>query len=195
MSWSYTGNTELTVSIDVNRVATITIPTCQLERFSESITFTATDPGLLADSDPATFTVSARPTTLLIVSDIPDQTVAEGSSFATISLDNYVTDIDNFDSEISWTYSGNSELTVSIDVNRIATITIPSIVNWNGSELITFTATDPSLAFQLRCRRLYRYGHQRRACSVSDIPEPDGCPRESVSPPSTLTVTSPTLTT
>ena len=142
MSWSYSGNSELTVSIDVNRIATITIPTAEWNG-SETMTFTATDPGLLADSDPATFTVSAT-NDAPIVSDIPDQTVAEGSSFATISLDNYVTDIDNFDSEISWTYSGNSELTVAIDVNRIATITIPDI-NWNGSELITFTATDPSL--------------------------------------------------
>ena len=142
MTWTYTGNSELTVSIDVNRVATITTPSPTWNG-AETITFTATDPSLLADSDGASFTVSAV-NNAPVVSDIPDQTVAEGSSFATISLDNYVTDVDNLDAEITWTYSGNTELTVSIDASRIATITMPS-TDWNGSELITFTATDPSL--------------------------------------------------
>ena len=74
------------------------------------------------------------------VLDIPDQTIQEGASFTSISLDSYVTDVDNSDSEITWTYSGNSKLSVSI-VNRIATITI-SDINWNGQETIKFKATD-----------------------------------------------------
>nr|NIP43001.1 DUF2341 domain-containing protein [candidate division Zixibacteria bacterium]NIR65137.1 DUF2341 domain-containing protein [candidate division Zixibacteria bacterium]NIS16576.1 DUF2341 domain-containing protein [candidate division Zixibacteria bacterium]NIS48153.1 DUF2341 domain-containing protein [candidate division Zixibacteria bacterium]NIU16269.1 DUF2341 domain-containing protein [candidate division Zixibacteria bacterium] len=68
-----------------------------------------------------------------VVTDIPNQTIDEGLTFATISLDDYVSDIDNLDSEISWTYSDNTELTVSIDVNRVATIGIPS-TDWFGSE-------------------------------------------------------------
>ena len=76
-----------------------------------------------------------------VVSGIPNQTVAEGSSFTTITLDTYVTDPDNADSEMGWTYSGNSQLSVTI-TNRVATITIPNS-NWNGSENIIFTATDP----------------------------------------------------
>src|SRR5690606_11585508 len=98
---------------------------------------------LLSDSDPATFTVTAV-NDAPVVSDISDQSIAEGSAFATINLDDYVTDIDNTDAQITWTYSGNTELTVSIDVNRVATITIPTS-DWNGSETITFTATDPGL--------------------------------------------------
>jgi len=141
ISWSYAGNTELTVSIDVNRIATITIPSPNWNG-SETITFTATDPGQLTASDPATFTVTAV-NNAPVVTDIPDQTVSEGSNFTTITLDNYVSDVDNTDAELTWTYSGNTELTVAIDANRIATITIPD-VNWNGSEQITFTATDPS---------------------------------------------------
>ena len=94
MTWSYAGNTELTVAIDVNRVATITVPSPNWNG-SETITFTASDPSLLSASDPATFTVSEA-NDAPVVSDIPDQTVAEGSIFTTISLDNYVTDIDNF---------------------------------------------------------------------------------------------------
>ena len=74
-----------------------------------------------------------------VVSDIPDQCVLAGESFATINLDDYVQDGDNDDSEISWTTSG--DLTVTIDANRVATITYPA--GWTGSETITFTATDP----------------------------------------------------
>ena len=53
--------------------------------------FKATDPGRLWDDDAAMFTVTAV-NDPPVVSDIPDQTIAEGSSFATITLDNYVSD-------------------------------------------------------------------------------------------------------
>ncbi len=99
--------------------------------------------GSLTDSDPATFTVNAV-NDAPVVTDIPNQSIAEGSSFTTITLDNYVSDVDNADSEISWTYSGNSQLTVSI-ASRVATITLTN-ADWNGSETITFTASDGDLS-------------------------------------------------
>lgn len=77
-----------------------------------------------------------------VVSDIPDQTIYEGQNFTTISLDAYVEDQDNNDDEISWTYSGQSPLTVTI-TNRVATITTPD-ADWNGQVTIRFTATDPT---------------------------------------------------
>jgi enterochelin esterase-like enzyme len=76
-----------------------------------------------------------------LVINIPDQTIEEGSSFASINLDNYVSDSDNLDNEITWSYSGNSALTVSIE-EGIASLT-PAVSDWTGSETITFTATDP----------------------------------------------------
>jgi hypothetical protein len=54
--------------------------------------------------------------------------------------------VDNADSEITWTYSGNAELIASIDSNRVVTIGIPD-ENWNGSETIIFRATDPEGLF------------------------------------------------
>ncbi|MGD9897748.1 MAG: Ig-like domain-containing protein, partial [Calditrichaceae bacterium] len=141
MTWSYSGNTNLSVTI-TSRVATIGIPADW--NGAETITFTATDPGNLFDSDAATFTVTAV-NDAPVVTDIPNQTIAEGASFATISLDDYVSDVDNLDSELTWSTSGETDLTVTIDVNRIATITIP--VDWNGAETITFTATDPGNLF------------------------------------------------
>ena len=83
-----------------------------------------------------------------VVSDIPDQTIAEGATFATVDLDALVDDVDDADASIVWTYAGNTELTVSIDINRVATITIPD-VDWFGQETITFTATDPGALFAL----------------------------------------------
>ncbi len=56
-------------------------------------------------------------------------------------MDDYVTDPDNLDNEITWTYSGNTDLIVTISGTRIATIEIPN-ENWYGSETIIFTATD-----------------------------------------------------
>ncbi len=137
--WTASGNSQLTVTI-TNRVATITTPSSTWNG-SETITFTATDPGFLTDNDPATFTVSTV-NDPPVVGDIPGQTINEGASFATVNLDGYVSDPDHTDEQITWTYSGNTQLTVSINAGRIATITVPNI-NWFGTETITFIATDP----------------------------------------------------
>jgi hypothetical protein len=76
-----------------------------------------------------------------IMNDIPGQTIGQGSNFQTIDLDRYVEDADNADADLTWSYSGNKNLRVTIDGNRIATITSPN-AGWKGYELITFTATD-----------------------------------------------------
>jgi hypothetical protein len=145
ITWSYAGNSQLSVSINpTTRVATITIPHVNWHG-SETITFTATDPGLLSASDPATFTVTSV-NDAPEVSGIPDQTIPEGSTFATFDLDNYVTDADHANSTLVWTYTGNSALTVSINASNVVTITTPN-VNWFGAETITFRATDPLGAF------------------------------------------------
>jgi hypothetical protein len=56
-------------------------------------------------------------------------------------MDDYVSDLDNSDAELIWSYSGNTELTVSIE-NHIATISVPD-ADWDKSETIFFRATDP----------------------------------------------------
>ncbi|MGB7061272.1 MAG: Ig-like domain-containing protein, partial [Candidatus Zixiibacteriota bacterium] len=103
------------------------------------VTFIASD-GSLADSEVVEITVNDV-NQAPVVADIPDQTIPEGSSFATIDLDDYVSDVDHADSEMVWTYSGNSELSVDI-TDRVATISPPD-ADWSGSESITFRATDP----------------------------------------------------
>lgn len=137
INWLASGNSDLNVSI-VNRIATITYDAGWTG--DETITFTAWDTGGLSDSDDAVFTVEEVPNTAPEVSNIPNQYITEGDSFSQINLDDYVTDAETPDALIVWTYTGNSQLTVSI-VNRVATIDFPDS-DWNGLETITFTATD-----------------------------------------------------
>ena len=138
MTWTYSGNIQLSVSI-VNRVATITIPNPDWYG-SETILFRATDPGGLWDDDAGTFSVTGV-NDPPIVTDIANQTIAEGSLFTPIVLDDFVSDSDNADSQMIWTFSGDMQLSVSI-VNRVATITAVNPY-WYGSETILFRATDP----------------------------------------------------
>jgi photosystem II stability/assembly factor-like uncharacterized protein len=78
-----------------------------------------------------------------VVTNIPDQTIVAGKAFTSIKLDDYVSDRDNVDSQIIWTVTGNSKISVTIDVNRIATIKIADTA-WRGNETATFTAKDPA---------------------------------------------------
>ncbi len=86
------------------------------------------------------------PTFPPIVTDIPDQTINEGQTFATISLDDFVSDLDDPDASLIWTASGQSQLLVNISPARVATISAPN-ADWFGSEIITFRATDGDLQF------------------------------------------------
>jgi hypothetical protein len=81
------------------------------------------------------------------VSDIPDQSAAEGSTF-TVSLNNYVYDPQDPDADMTWSYSSTgSNLSVSINpTTHVATVT-PVNPDWNGNETITFKATDPKGAY------------------------------------------------
>ena len=138
MIWTYWGNTALQVQI-ANRIVSITVSNPEWNG-SETIWFKACDPDGLCDSNEAIFTITAVNDTP-VVSDIPDQAILEGENFAPISLDDYVTDPDNPDNQMIWTYSGNNQLEVQIN-NRIATVTTPS-ATWTGSEIIWFKACDP----------------------------------------------------
>ncbi|MBR4215397.1 MAG: tandem-95 repeat protein [Bacteroidales bacterium] len=75
------------------------------------------------------------------VMGIPGESIDEGKKFAPIKLDKYVTDDSDRPEKLKWSVSGNKQLKVSISPERVATIEIPNQY-WNGSEDITFTATD-----------------------------------------------------
>jgi hypothetical protein len=78
-----------------------------------------------------------------VIGDIPSQTITEGMLFSDINLDNFIEDSDTEDEDITWTVSGQKDLTVEIKWNRMVEISIPH-ENWYGSETITFKAEDPT---------------------------------------------------
>ncbi|EOV8094783.1 tandem-95 repeat protein, partial [Vibrio parahaemolyticus] len=104
------------------------------------ITYTVTD-GALTDQATVKVTVNAVNDTPVVESNVADQTLAEDFTPYTIDLNTVFSDVDNVDGELKFSVSGNSNIQVAI-VNGIATIT--PTADWNGSETLTFTATDSS---------------------------------------------------
>uniref|UniRef100_UPI0030D971EF tandem-95 repeat protein n=2 Tax=Vibrio alginolyticus TaxID=663 RepID=UPI0030D971EF len=104
------------------------------------ITYTVTD-GALTDQATVNVTVNAVNDTPVVESSIADQTLAEDFTPYSIDLNTAFSDVDNVDGELTFSVSGNSNVLVSIE-NGIATIS--PTADWNGSEALTFTATDPS---------------------------------------------------
>ncbi|MDF4465466.1 tandem-95 repeat protein [Vibrio parahaemolyticus] len=104
------------------------------------ITYTVTD-GALTDQATVKVTVNAVNDTPVVESNIADQALAEDFTPYTIDLNTAFSDVDNVDGELTFSVSGNSNIQVVI-VNGIATFT--PTADWNGSEALTFTATDPS---------------------------------------------------
>jgi hypothetical protein len=138
LTWTFTFNTNIQITIDNNNKATFT--TKEKNWFGEeTITFIVYDPeGLSATMD---FTIYVSPVNdPPRITDIPDQTIGENHFFSDIYLDNFVTDVDDPDNRIIWTTSGSNELSVKI-VDHIAKVTVP-YANWLGSETLTFKAED-----------------------------------------------------
>ncbi|MCZ6398898.1 tandem-95 repeat protein, partial [Vibrio alginolyticus] len=104
------------------------------------ITYTITD-GALTDQATVNVTVNAVNDAPVVESSIADQALAEDFTPYSIDLNTAFSDVDNADGELTFSVSGNSNIQVAI-VNGIATFT--PTADWNGSENLTFTATDPS---------------------------------------------------
>ena len=95
--------------------------------------------GSLSNADSFTVTVLSvndNP----VVAGIPDVTFAPGGFDNSIDLDYYVHDVEDSDDLLTWTYSGNTNIIISIGANHIVTFT--AVPGFLGSETITFIATD-----------------------------------------------------
>jgi hypothetical protein len=125
--WTWEGNSDISVSVSVSNIVTITYPPGWTGQ--ETVTFTVTDVYDRIASDQATFTVCPAP----VVGDIPDQV----EPFVPFDLDNYL--LDGMAELITWTASGMTCLDVTIDqVTHVATVSNPG--GCDDSESITFTA-------------------------------------------------------
>ena len=132
---------DLNVEIDPNRVATVIIPD-QNWYGAAKIKFTATDGEYASDSKTANFVVKPI-NDAPVLQKIPDQTIEEKNEFESISLTDFVADVDDDVMKLKWSISGNKDLKFDIDKYGSANIKIPNEF-WNGSETVTFTVTDPA---------------------------------------------------
>ncbi|MGR5163809.1 tandem-95 repeat protein, partial [Vibrio owensii] len=104
-----------------------------------TISYTVSD-GALEDEAEVSVTVNPLNDAPTTENAIPSQVLQEDFAEYTINLNDAFNDVDDADSELTFSVSGNSNIQVSI-VDGIATIT--PTADWNGSEELTFTATDP----------------------------------------------------
>ena len=74
-----------------------------------------------------------------LISSLQSQMNLPADETIILQLDNYVYDPDNSDETITWTISGNSDISVNIS-NRVATLITPQ--DWTGQEQLIFSAED-----------------------------------------------------
>jgi len=86
--------------------------------------------------------ITANYNTAPVIAAIPDQGFNEGES-GVLALDNYVTDIEDTDQNITWSIEqiGTPKLTIALDANRQA-IFEPLDSEWSGTQKVAFKATD-----------------------------------------------------
>lgn len=136
ITFSFSGNTNLTVSIDDENIVNITPPANWSGE--ENITFTAKDTQDAESSTVVSFKVNAvndAPT----IMQIEPQTINQGEAFTNINLVDFASDIDEGDT-LSWSISGNSNINFSIDANNVVSFSFDSA--WFGEETLVFTVTD-----------------------------------------------------
>ncbi|WP_206779862.1 Calx-beta domain-containing protein [Vibrio owensii] len=127
-------------NVVVNSDGTITYTPDQDYNGADEFTYTVTSGGV---TETTTVTLNVTPVNdkPVVENTIADQVLPEDFTPFTIDLNDAFSDVDNVDSELTFSVSGNSNIQVSI-VDGIATIT--PTADWNGSEELTFTAKDPS---------------------------------------------------
>ena len=76
------------------------------------------------------------------VSNLPDVQMEQDEVVQAFDLDDFVSDADDPLSALTWTVSGNTNITVTIDSGNVVTL-FPE-AGFVGTNVLTFTVTDPS---------------------------------------------------
>jgi hypothetical protein len=95
--------------------------------------------GALTDSDSVTLDITAVNDNPTVEAVIATQNLSEDFTSYTLDLKAAFADVETTDANLSYSVSGDSNINVSIN-SGVATIS--STAHWNGSETLTFTATD-----------------------------------------------------
>lgn len=85
---------------------------------------------------------TGSPNSPVITPIIPDISFDEDTTDDTLILDDYVTDPDTALIDLTWSYSGNTNITVSIDDLDSNRVTFSPVGDWNGVETITIRVED-----------------------------------------------------
>ncbi|MDY3921684.1 MAG: tandem-95 repeat protein [Hallerella porci] len=151
LKWTITGNKDIQVKLDNNRKATFTLPS-KYWNGSEAITFKVTDPEGASDERTVQMTVESVNDAPEFVKDIPDQKIKEKGQFKPFNLGEIIKDPDHKLTDLTLDVSvkpapgapkgSEAELQVNVDAKMLASVVIPNKY-WNGSNVITFTVTDP----------------------------------------------------
>ena len=178
IKWAVSGQKQLKVSLQ-GSAFTIETPD-KYWNGSEDLTFTATNSKGKSAQETVNFTVESVNNSPEWIKKIPDQTIDEKKTFATIKLDDFVKDVDHKNTELTFETSiqptgkeqAEGDLEVKIDGNRIATIVIPNKY-WHGAADITFTVTDPEYASASATARF-------TVKSINDAPEFKQIPNQTI---------------
>lgn len=77
-----------------------------------------------------------------VVSDIPNASAIKGTGFS-VALNDYVSDVDNDLSSLSWTIEGATNLDAVIDSTSHEAAIRPVDSLWTGADTLVFTVSDP----------------------------------------------------
>ncbi len=139
LNWFVLDARHVQIDIDGNRVATISLVDAAWSGM-DTVHFVVRDPEGAEDQEAVIFGRTVRiPPTLRA---IPDQVIDEGETFAPLTLDDYVSDLDNPTYELTWSYEGADFVRVRIGSDRVARVA-PLDSNWFGRDTVLFRVTDP----------------------------------------------------
>jgi hypothetical protein len=127
---------------------TLTIIPVSDQNGSDSISLTLTDTQGQSVSQQITVTIHAQ-NDAPVCTALPSAAFDEDEEGSGPDLSLYATDVDNALEELTWTYSGNTNVNVALNGTTVA---LSAAQDFFGTETITFRATDPS----------HRQSHQRR---------------------------------
>jgi len=143
-TYSYAGNTNIGVSISPAGLVTLT--PAQDWNGSETISFTATDSHGTYILDDVVVQIDYDNDTPIVANAIPNFSFAEDTIDTSIDLSVVFDDVDLAygDSHI---YSSSGNTNISVSISPAGIVTLNPYLDWNGTETITFTATDNYSAF------------------------------------------------
>jgi L-ascorbate metabolism protein UlaG (beta-lactamase superfamily) len=137
--WSLSGAVDLRARILTPMHQLRVDPPTAEWRGSETIHVQACDPQGLCDGMDIVFTILDENDAPVV--HVRDQFILRGQAFSSLALDELVSDVDNTVDEIAWSYSGNTDLSVSI-ADRVLAVD-PPYPDWHGREIIQLVACDP----------------------------------------------------